>query len=376
MDRTRLLEKIRTMQFEQMYRRWKRRELGQKDAAGILNVSERTFRRYVVRYEEEGSEGLLDKRLDRVSPRRASVEEVEAVESLYRDCYSGRNVTHFYEAYTERHGGKRSYGWVKSCLHSAGLVMASRRRGTHRQLREREARPGVMIHQDASKHRWVPAEVWDLVVTMDDATGEIYSALFVPQEGTRSSLRGVGEVLESRGIFSSLYTDRGSQYWSTPEAGGRVDKKNLMQFGRAMRELGIVMIAAYSPQARGRGERMFGTLQGRLPQELREAGIREMEEANEFLAKRFIPAFNEKFAVEPREEGSGFVPLLDVELDEILCLKHRRVVGNDNCVSYKGLGLQIPPVEDRYHFVRAKVEVREYGNGSMAIYWEAQGGEL
>ena len=203
---------------------------------------------------------------------------------------------------------------------------------------------------------------------MDDATGEIYSAFFVAQEGTQSSMRGVRDVLESRGIFSSFYSDRGSHYWKTPVAGGRVDKDNPTQFGRAMAELGVVMIAAYSPQARGRSERMFGTLQGRLPQELREAGITQMEEANEFLVDKFIEAFNEKFSVEAREDESAFVPLLGVGLENILCLKNTRVVGNDNCVSYGGLRLQLPPVEDRYHFVRAKVMVHEYSDGSMAIY--------
>ena len=368
MNRTELMQKIRTMQFEQIYRKWKDKKLRQTDAAQILNMSDRTFRRYVVRYENEGKEGLRDKRIERPSPRKASVEEVEEVECLYRERHMGRNVAHFYEAYTQRHGGRRSYNWVKSCLHAAGLAAPSRRRGPHRQLRERRPRVGMMIHQDASTHRWVDGEVWDLVVTMDDATAEIYSAFFVAQEGTWSSMRGVREVLESRGIFSSLYSDRGSHYWNTPKAGGRVDKENPTQFGRAMRELGILMIPGYSPQARGRSERMFGTLQGRLPQELREEGITEMEEANEFLADKFIKGFNEKFSVEAGEEGSAFVPLFDAGVDDILCLKHPRVVGNDNCVRYGGKSLQIPAVKDRYHFVRAKVMVHEYCDGGMAIY--------
>ena len=368
MNGTELLQKIRTMQFEQIYRKWKNKELRQADAAEILNMSERMFRRYVVRYENEGTEGLLYKRIERSSPRRASVEEVDTVERLYQERYMGRNVVHFYEAYTQLHRGRRSYNWVKNCLHRAGLVAPSRRRGPHRQLRERKPRAGMMLHQDASTHQWVLGKVWDLVVTMDDATGEIYSAFFVAQEGTWSSFRGVREVLERRGIFSSPYSDRGSHYWSTPVAGGRVDKENPTQFGRAMGELGVVMIAAYSPQARGRSERMFGTLQGRLPQELREAGITQMEEANEFLADKFIGAFNEKFSVEAREEGSAFVPPLGVSLENILCLKNQRVVGNDNCASCKGMSLQIPQVKDRYHFVRAKVMVHEYSDGDMAIY--------
>ncbi len=179
-------------------------------------------------------------------------------------------------------------------------------------------------------------------------------------------------MLESEGIFTSLYSDRGSHYWNTPKAGGRVDKDNPTQFGRAMEELGVVMIPGYSPEARGRSERMFRTLQGRLPQELREAGITRMEEANEFLADKFIAAFNEKFSVPAREEGRAFVPLLGVGTEDILCLKHRRVVGNDNCVRYGGMSLQIPPVRDRAHFVRAKVVVHEYEDGSMGVFHEGK----
>ena len=289
----------------------------------------------------------MDKRIERHFPKKASDEEVKAVECLYRERYAGRNVVHFYEAYTQRHGGKRSYNCVKDCLHSSGLVAMSRRRRPHWKLREHEPRAGMMIHQDASRHRWIPGEVWDLVVTMDDATGEIYGACFVAQEGTWSSIREVQDVLESRSIFSSLYSNKGSHYWRTPVTGGRMDKENPTQFGRAMAELGVVMIAAYSPQARGRSKRMFGTLQGRLPQELREEGIRQMEEANEFLSDKFVGDFNEKFSVEAREEGSAFVPLLGVSLENMLCLKNPRVVDNDNCVSYKGINLQIPPVEER-----------------------------
>jgi hypothetical protein len=180
-------------------------------------------------------------------------------------------------------------------------------------------------------------------------------------------MRGVRDVLELRGIFLSFYSDRGSHYWKTPVAGGRVDKENPTQFGRAMIELGVVMIPGYSPEARGRSERMFETLQGRLCAELWEEGIVEMEEENRFLRDKFVGDFNRRFMAAPAEEGSAFVPLLGVELDDILCLKHRRVVGNDNCVSYKGMRLQIPPAKDRYHFVRAKVMVHEYSDGSMSI---------
>ena len=366
------LQMVRTNRFELIYQRWKKRKLTQAEAGEQLEMSERTFRRYVVRYEEEGKQGVLDRRLGKASPRRASQEEVSSVVEMYRDCYPNRNIRHFYEAYEEIHGGTRGYSWVKRCLQDAGAVPRGRRRGPHRELRERKGQEGVMIHQDASTHRWVCGEVWDLVVTMDDATGRIYSAFFVVQEGTWSSLRGVRDVLESKGIFSSFYSDRGSHYWNTPKAGGRVDKENLTQFGRAMRELGIVMIPGYSPEARGRSERMFKTLQGRLPVELEEQGIVEMREANRYLLESFVDDFNRRFAMAAREEGSAFVPLLGVGLEDILCLKHQRVVGNDNCVRYKGMSLQIPAVGDRAHFVRAKMVVHEYEDGSMAVVHEGK----
>lgn len=367
MNQPRYLQMVRTNQFERVYRRWEARKVTQVEAAVALEMSERTFRRYVVRYREEGMRGLLDRRLDKSSPRRASEEEVAEVVGLYVDRYPRRNIRHFYEAYVERHGGTRSYSWVKSCLQEAGAVPRGRRRGPRREMRERREQEGEMIHQDGSTHEWVPGKVWDLVVTMDDATGRIYSAFFCAQEGTWSSMRGVRQVLVEKGIFLSFYSDRGSHYWNTPRAGGKVDKENPTQFGRAMMELGVVMIPGYSPEARGRSERMFGTLQGRLPAELAELGIEDMEEANKFLSECFVEDFNRRFTVEAAEEGSAFVPLLGVGLEDILCLKHQRVVGNDNCVRCKGKSLQIPAVKDRHHFVRAKVMVHEYEDGSMAV---------
>ena len=368
MDQTRFLQRVRMNQFERVYRRWKEKKLTQAEAAAQLGIGERTFRRYIKRYGNEGGEGLLDRRLGAVSHNRASPREVCEVVALYKVLYPQRNVAHFYEAYTQRHGGRRCYNWVKNCLYSAGVGRRPGGGRVYRQRRERKEQAGAMIHQDASTHRWVPQQVWDLVVTMDDATAEIYSAFFVEEEGTWSSFRGVREVLESKGVFASFYSDRGAHYWNTPRAGARVDKENLTQFGRAMKELGILMIPGYSPEARGRSERMFGTLQGRLPAELGEEGITGMEEANEFLADKFIKGFNERFSVEAREKGSAFVPLFNARVEDILCLKHPRVVGNDNCVRYKGKSLQIPPVKDRYHFVRAKVVVHEYGDGSMSVY--------
>ena len=368
MVRREFIQENRMEKFEEVYGRWKAREIRQREAAFALGMSERTFRRYRRRWENEGEEGLRDKRIGGRGPRGASEEEVRALEALYRDRYAGRNVRHFHEAYTELHGGVRSYSWVKDCLHAAALVKRGRRRGPYRRLREREGKPGVMLHQDASWHFWVAGQRWDLVVTMDDATGEIYSAFFVKQEGVWSSMRGVRDVLERKGIFHSLYTDRGSHYWTTREAGKDVDRENLTQFGRAMGELGIRMIAARSPQARGRSERMFGTLQKRLPQELKEAGITDMEEANEFLARKFLADLNRRFAVPAREEGDVFVPVMKADLDNILCRKETRKVGNDNCVRYKNRRLQLPRVTYRNHFVRHPAVVHEYPDGSMAVY--------
>jgi transposase len=261
MTRTELLQEIRKMRFEEAYEGWQGGRLRQEEAARLLGVCERTFRRYIDRYEEEGLQGLIDKRLEQVSQRRAPVDEVMALVERYRSRHSGWNVKHFH-AWYRKDGGLRSYTWVKSRLQEAGAVEKAPGRGKHRKRRERAAWAGMMLHQDASTHEWVAGVKWDLVVTMDDATSEHYSMRFVEQEGTASSVLGVREVIEQRGLFASLYTDRGSHYWHTPEAGGKVDKENLTQFGKAMARLGIEMIPAYSPEARGRSERMFRTHQG------------------------------------------------------------------------------------------------------------------
>lgn len=314
------------MRFEEAYTSWQEKRLTQEEAAALLGVCERSFRRYINRYHEEGLDGLIDKRLQQVSHLCAPVDEVLALEALYRERYSGWNVQHFYERYREHHDGVRSYTWVKQRLQAKGLVKAGKRRGTHRKRRERKPLPGMMIHQDASTHEWVPEVMWDLVVTMDDATGEIYSMFFTDEEGTWSSFRGVRETLEAKGLFSSFYSDRGSHYWTTPKEGGKVDKDHLTQFGRALQQLGIPMIPSYSPEARGRSERMFGTLQGRLPQELALAGITDMEQANVFLAEHYMADINSRFQVPAAEQGDTFVPLLNTGLDDILCLKTGRTV--------------------------------------------------
>jgi transposase len=355
------------MRFEEAYEGWQARRLTQEEAARLLGVGERTFRRYIDRYEEAGLEGLIDKRLEQVSQRRAPVDEVLAVTERYRRRHLGWNVKHFY-AWYRREGGGRSYSWVKNTLQRAGLVTKAVKGDTHRTRRERAPWPGMMLHQDGSTHEWVAGQQWDLIVTMDDATNEHYSMFFVPEEGTASSFQGVREVIVSRGLFSSLYTDRGSHYWHTPEAGGKVDKVNLTQFGRAMKHLGIELIPAYSPEARGRSERAFATHQGRLPQELAAADITTLEAANRYLEEVYRPAFNAEFQQPAREEGSAFVPWIGGSLDDILCEQYERTVGHDNCVRFEGITLQIPPDRHRCHYVKAKVRVHCYPDGSLAVF--------
>jgi transposase len=367
MRRTEWLQETRKMRFEEAYGGWQARRLTQEEAARLLGVCERTFRRYLDRYEEAGLEGLIDKRLEQVSQRRAPVDEVLAVTERYRRRHLGWNVKHFY-AWYRRGGGGRSYSWVKNTLQGVGLVTQAVKGGTHRTRRERAPWPGMMLHQDGSTHEWVAGQQWDLIVTMDDATNEHYSMFFVPEEGTASSFQGVREVIVSRGLFSSLYTDRGSHYWHTPEAGGKVDKVNLTQFGRAMKHLGIEMIPAYSPEARGRSERAFATHQGRLPQELAAAGIATLEAANRYLEQIYRPAFNAEFQQPAREEGSAFVPWIGGSLDDILCEQDERTVGHDNCVRFEGITLQIPPDRHRCHYVKAKVRVHGYPGGSLAVF--------
>lgn len=360
------------MRFEEAYEGWNTGRLTQGEAAQILGMCERSFRRYLARYEAQGLEGLIDRRLEQVSNRRAPVDEVMALTEQYRSRHLDWNVKHFHSWY-RRTGGTRSYTWVKKRLQGAKLVPKYEKRGAHRKRRDRSPLPGMMIHQDGSTHDWVAGQKWDLIVTMDDATSWHYSMFFVGQEGTVSSLRGVHDVITARGLFSSFYSDRGSHYWTTPEADGKVDKENLTQFGRAMKQLGIDMIAAYSPEARGRSERAFGTHQGRLPQELALAGITDMEAANRYLRERYLPAFNAEFAVLAMEAGSAFVPWIGGCLDDILCEQFDRIVGNDNCVRFEGLILQIPADRHRCHYVKARVRVNRYASGAMALFHGPRG---
>ena len=367
MKRTEMLQELRRMQFEKAYGIWTEGRLSQEEASKILGISSRTFRRYVDRYEDHGMDGLLDRRLTQASYRRAPVDEVMELAELYGSRYRGWNVKHFYHWY-RRDGGLRSYTWVKNTLQSKGLVSKTSKKGSHRKRRERAPLPGMILHQDGSKHEWVPGKKWDLIVTMDDATNEHYSMFFVSEEGTASSFQGVKEVILKHGLFCSLYTDRGSHYWYTPEVGGKVSKTQLTQFGRAMSHLGIEMIPAYSPEARGRSERAFATHQDRLTKELALHGITEMADANRYLDEVYRKEFNREFRQLPAEEGSAFVPWSGANLDDILCEKYERTVTSDNCVNFEGYALQIPADKYRCNYVKVKVQVHRYTNGSLAIF--------
>ncbi len=362
-----MLQEIRKMRFEEMYVDWQKGRLSQEEAAMVLGVCSRTFRRQICRYEENGLDGLSDKRLTQASHRRAPVDEVMRLTEQYRSRYRGWNVKHFYSWYI-RDGGKRSYTWVKNTLQRQGEVAKLKKKGVHRRRRERSPLPGMMIHQDGSSHEWVPGKKWDLIVTMDDATNEHYNAFFVEEEGTTSSFQGVQDVILRKGLFSTIYTDRGSHYWYTPKEGGKVSKTELTQFGRAMQQFGIVMIPAYSPEARGRSERMFRTHQDRLVKELALHNITGMEEANRYIKKTYLPAHNREFKQKPLEEGSAFVPWAGTHFKDILCEHHERTVTSDNCVAFDNITLQIPPDQYRCHYVRAKVNIHRYTDGSLAIF--------
>ena len=358
------------MRFEDINGRFRKRELTTEEAAELLGISLSTFYRKRERYEEMGVLNF-DKRLGKVSPHRAADRQVEAITKLYRERYRDFSVKHFHEFAQREHGLKYGYTWTKTQLERAGLVRKSKRGGDHRLRRERRPMTGMMLHQDGSTHAWIPAleHNVDLIVSMDDGDSEVTSGFFVEQEGTWSSFQGIKETIETRGLFCSLYTDRGTHYWTTPEAGGKVDKHSLTQVGRALKQLGIRQLPAYSPQARGRSERMFGTLQKRIPQEMALAGITTIEEGNCYLKEVYWPRHNAQFVVKPKEAQSAYTPWVGVDLDEILCLQEERTVQNDNTVSFENIRLQIPKDDLRHHYVRTTVEVRQYADMSLGLFF-------
>ena len=338
-------------------------------AAEIIGISDRQMRRWHERYQEFGYDGLFDHRRGQPSPKRVPLALVEQVLGLYRDRYFDLNVRHFHEKLREQHQIGLSYTWVKQALQGAGLVQRGRQRGVHRKRRERRPLPGMLLHIDGSRHRWFQDQRWyDLIVILDDASSQIYYAQLVEEESTVTVLAALREVIEHKGVFCALYSDRGSHFWLTPKAGGKVDPRALTQVGRALRELGVQMIPAYSPQARGRSERNFGTWQGRLPQELRLRGIDTIEAANQFLREHYIAEFNQRFQVPPAQRGSAFVPCCRrKDLDLIFSLQFERTVNRDNTVSFQKLALQIERVSWRGTLAGCNVTVHQHLDGTLSL---------
>ena len=338
------------------------------EAAEIIGVTDRTMRRWREQYEEHGYSGLWDYRKRRPSPKRVPVADLEQVLQLYRERYFDFNVQHFHEKLREEHGLKYSYTWVKTALQEAGLVERRKKRGSHRKRRPRRPLPGMLLHIDGSEHRWFGDELyWELIVILDDATSEIYYAQLVAAESTHSVMVALREVIETRGLFCSLYSDRAGHFFVTPKRGEKVDHSRPTQVGRALQELGVKMIAAYSPQARGRSERNFGTWQGRLPQELRLRGIRDVDRANEFLREEYIAEFNTRFAVGAAQKGTAFVRTRRKDLDWIFSTQHERTVGNDNTVALDNRVFQLNKTRWRNTLAGQSVVVCEHLDGRVSI---------
>jgi Homeodomain-like domain len=358
----------RAMKIQEVILRAMAKKITWWQAAEILGFSDRHLRRIRERYEEFGYESMFDKRRGQPSPKRVPFATVEKVLALYGEKYFDFNVRHFHEKLRAQHEIDLSYTGVKTVLQGAGLVGRQRQRGVHRKRRPRRPLPGMLLHIDGSHHQWFQDERWyDLIVILDDATSEIYYAQLTEEESTLTVMAGLKEVIERKGIFCALYSDRGSHFWLTPKAGGKIDPHRLTQVGRALRELGVQMIAAYSPQARGRSERNFGTWQGRLPQELRLRGIGNVEAANRFLREHYIAEFNARFQVPATQRGSAFVRRSSRDLDLIFALQFERTVNRDNTVSIQNLRLQIEPVRWRATMAGCTVQVHQHLDGTFTI---------
>jgi transposase len=358
----------RTMKIQEVILRALAKRITWWQAAEIIGITDRQMRRWHQRYEEFGYDGLFDRRLGKPSPKRVPVALVEQVFALYREKYFDLNVRHFHEKLRQEHQILLSYTWVKKALQGAGLVRPKPKRGVHRRRRERRPLPGMMLHIDGSRHQWFQDDRWyDLLVILDDATSQIYYAQLVDEESTMTVLRALREVVEQQGIFCTLYSDRASHFFFTPRAGGKVDAEKPTQVGRALQELGIRMIPAYSPQARGRSERGFGTWQGRLPQELRLRGIGTIEQANDFLRETYVAEFNQRFQASATLGGSAFVPCRRRDLEVVFSVQQQRVVSRDNTVVVGGKILQIGPTRWRGTLAGCSVTVCEHLDQSWSI---------
>jgi transposase len=361
----------RAMQVQEVVFRAMAGEIHWFRAADILGVSARTMRRWRERYEERGPDAFFDRRRDTPSRRRASGADLAQVLQLYRERYRGFNVRHFCEIARREHQVTRSYSWVKHALQTAGLVPKSRPRGRHRRRREPRACLGEMLHIDGSPHAWLalaPEVRATLIAVVDDATTRLLYAQLEETESTDTIMRALQDVFTAQGLPMALYSDRASWAFYTPKAGGPVDKTRLTQVGRALARLGIEHIPAYSPQARGRSERLNRTVQDRLVNELRVAGITTRAAANTYLRDVFIPHYNDTFSRLPRDPEPAWVALDDVDLDQILCHEDTRVVGQDNTVAVDTVALQVAKQPGRRTCAGISVIVRRHLNGHYAIW--------
>lgn len=337
-------------------------------AAEIAGMSVRNMQRMRERYREFGYTGLFDQRRGKRSVLRIAMETAERVLALYREQYFDLNVKHFHEKLQEEHAIELSYSWVKQALQGAGLVARHKKRGTHRRRRPRRPLPGMLLHIDGSKHRWFQDDrYYDLIVILDDATSQIYYAQLVEEESTRTVMAALREVIERNSLFCALYSDRASHFFVTPKAKEPVDKTRLTQLGRALKELGIQMIPAYSPQARGRSERSFGTWQGRLPQELRLAGITNAEDANRFLRERYVAEFNQKFTHKASERGTTFRRCGRSDLDWVFSIQTERIVEKDNTVAIRDQRWQLDKTRWRHTLAGQTVTIHQHLNGTVSI---------
>jgi transposase len=358
----------RTMKVQDVILKAMAKKISWLEAAEIVGVCDRTMRRMRESYQQFGNTGLFDQRRGKRSIHRIPMETAEEVLRLYREEYFDLNMRHFHEKLREEHQIELSYTWVQQALQGAGLVSKRKKRGTHRRRRPRRPMAGMLLHIDGSKHRWLNDDQWhDFIVILDDATSEIYYAQLVPEESTRTVMMGLREVIETRGLFCALYSDRGSHFFVTVKAGDKVDKHRTTQVGRAMKELGIQMIAAYSPQARGRSERSFGTWQGRLPQELRLAKITTVEAANEFLRTSYIAKFNEQFAVAAEEKETAFRPSVRSDLNWIFTIQTERVVAKDNTVAIADRSWQLDKTTFRTTLAGSTVVIHEHLDNTISI---------
>jgi transposase len=340
------------------------------EAAEIIGVCDRTMRRMRERYQEFGYDGLFDQRHRKRTTLRVPLETAERVLALYQETYFDLSVRHFHEKLQEEHGISLSYTWVKQALQGAGLVTRRKKRGPHRRRRPRRPLPGMLLHIDGSKHRWFSDErYYDLLVILDDATSEIYYAQLVEEESTRTVMAALRELIQTKGLFCALYSDRGRHFFVTRKAGEKVDPSRLTQVGRAMKELSIQMIPAYSPQARGRSERSFGTGQNRLPQELRLAGINSLEQANAFLRERYIEEFNRKFSQPAAEKGTAFRKCHRSDLDRVFSIQTERVVAKDNTVTIQDRYWQLRKTRFRKTLAGCTVTICEHLDGRVSIQW-------